>query len=278
VLIIRVPHESPRLLRLDLVTNQLSAFETTFQPNDYRRIEPLAWHGQTLYVLFHDQPNGSATLQPVLAKLTLNQQAKIEILAELADWPDYWVSANQQALVYRQSQTATEQTLVWWNLTDQTSRTLTLPLVSHAALALAPDGSALAMVTLDPTQQVAELRRYDYASQTWQTLDQQASGQIVTTNPVVGWSADSQHLWWQRSLPQPLLAKEYRVYTATGALQSTDELPLHHQAVVSADAETLVLVGVAGTMLQERQHGRITAQFPLPVDLLEQKVLAGVNR
>lgn len=267
-----------KLFRLDLATNQLLEVESRLIMRDLLGIKLLAWNQATAYAFLSMNPNDPLNGKPVLAKLTLNQQAKIEILAELSDWPQTWVSANQQTLVYRQSQTASEQTLVWWNLTNQTSSTLRLPLVAHDALALAPDGSALAIVTFDSAQHMGQLKLYDHASKTWKVLDQQSSGHNVTTNPTLGWSADGVRLWWQRNLQQPLLTKEYRVYTATGAFQWADPLPLHNHSVVSADAETVVLVGVAGTMLQERKHGQITAQFGLPADLLEQRALAGVNR
>ncbi|KPL91995.1 hypothetical protein [Herpetosiphon geysericola] len=123
------------------------------------------------------------------------------------------------------------------------------------------------------------MRCYDHASQTWQLLDQQPSGPMITTTPIVGWSAAGTRLWWQRSVQQPLLSKQYRVYAAaTGALEWTDELPLHNHAVVSADAETLVLVGVAGNLIQQWVHGQITAQFPLPAELLSQRAVTAFGR
>ncbi len=268
-----------KLLRLDLTTNQLLEVESRLIMRDLEWIELLAWNQETAYAFLYMNPTGALTQKPVLAKITLKQQAEIEILAELPYQPDYWISANQQTLVYRQSQTASEQNLVWWDLTSQTSSTLKLPLSFEHALALAPDGSALAAVTIDPGQGMAQLRRYDHASQTWQLLDQQASGPIVPTNPIVGWSADGERLWWQRSLQQPSLSKQYRLYAAaTGTLQWTDDLPLHNHSVVSADAETLVLVGVAGNLIQQREHGQITAQFRLPDALLRQRALSGVQR
>ncbi|WP_110517762.1 hypothetical protein [Herpetosiphon llansteffanensis] len=264
LLVLEAPWSAQQLLHLDLATNQLTPLETSFRLNE-PTIEPLAWSGKTLYALLHDDTTSAFAKKSFFAKITLNQEAEIELLAELPYEPQTWVSANQQTLVYRQSQTASEQQLVWWNLTNQTSSTVSLPLSSDHALALAPDGSALAAVTVDSAQGVAQLRRYDHASQTWHVLDQQPSGPMVTTNPIVGWSADGTRLWWQRSLQQPVLSKQYRVYAAaTGALEWSNELSLHNHAVVSADAETLVLVGVAGNMIQQRVHGQITAQFPLP--------------
>lgn len=278
-LIVLEPNRSTRqLLQLDLTTNQLSVVKSIFRIPELRQIEPVAWNEQTLYAFLHDRSTSAFSQKSMFAKITLNHYAKIDILAELSYQPLYLVSANQQTLVYHQSQTASEQTLVWWNLTNQTSSTLRLPLASQDAMALAPDGSALAIVTFDSAQHMGQLKLYDHASKTWKVLDQQSSGHNVTTNPTLGWSADGVRLWWQRNLQQPLLTKEYRVYTATGAFQWADPLPLHNHSVVSADAETVVLVGVAGTMLQERKHGQITAQFGLPADLLEQRALAGVNR
>ncbi len=280
VLIVLLPrHSAQPLLLLDLTTNQLTALETTFKPHNYQKIEPLAWSGQTLYALLHGARTSAFNKKTFFAKIMLTQQAEIEVLAELPYEPQTLVMANQQTLVYRQSQTASEQQLVWWNLTNQTSSTLSLPLSSDHALALAPDGSALAAVTVDSAQGVMQLRRYDHASQTWHVLDQPPSGPMVTTTPIVGWSADGRRLWWQRSLQQPVLSKQYRVYAAaTGALEWSDELPLHNHAVVSANAETLVLVGVAGNLIQERSHGQLIAQFPLPAELLSQRALTAFGR
>ncbi|XSG75712.1 hypothetical protein ACP8Y2_01675 [Herpetosiphon llansteffanensis] len=279
LIVVNAFYMSPaRLLHLDLTTNQLTMFDTTFKLNDYRKIQLLAWSGKTLYALLHDDTTSAFAKKSFFAKITLNQEAEIELLAELLYEPQTWISANQQTLVYRQSQSTTEQQLVWWNLTNQTSSTLSLPLSSDHALALAPDGSSLAAVTVDSAQGVAQLRRYDHASQTWHVLDQQPSGPMVTTSPIVGWSADGRRLWWQHSLQQPVLGKQYRVYAASGALQWTDELPLHNHAVVSADAETLVLIGVAGNMIQQRVNGQIIAQFPLPAELLSQRALTAFER